>query len=125
MAEQIVPEVSEQITPEPGDGQNVESCVQSPEASSVKTSNQIRIIKRLPLVNNNAIDIIDSLPHFNGIHLRIPRYYVVNSVTKAQASVTPHVRAIAVLISSILARRMMSSNIVLQVSHSSFFVSYA
>ena len=140
MAEQIVPEVSEQITPGPGDGQNVESCVQSPEASSVKTSNQIRIIKRLPLVNNDAmvelhpddliigktsIDIIDSLSHFNGIHLRIPSYYVVNSVTKAQASVTPHVRAIAVLISSVLARRMMSSNIVLQVSHSSFFFSYA
>ena len=98
------------------------------------------MIKRLPLLNNDLIvelhpddliigktsmDILDSLPHFNGIHLRIPNYYVLNSVTKAQTSVTPHVRAIAVLISSILARRMMSSNIVLQVSTSSFFVSYA
>ena len=77
------------------------------------------------IIGKTSMDILDSLPHFNGIHLRIPNYYVLNSVTKAQTSVTPHVRAIAVLISSILARRMMSSNIVLQVSTSSFFVSYA
>ena len=144
MAEQIVPEVSayaaDSNKPDPTAQSISQSIVQSPADPLANISNQIRISRRLPMMNNDEVvelhpndliigrtsmDILDALPHFNGIYLRIPRYYVINSVTKAPSLITPHVRAIATMISSILARRMLSSNIVLQVSTVLLSVSYA
>ena len=102
---------------------------QNVDASSIELDSEVapvqqcdcRASSKLPHHRTTAIDILNSLPCLNGMQLRVPHYYVVNSVTNAQQLVTPNVRAIA----EILARRMMSSNIVLSVSTFLLFVSYA
>ena len=63
-----------------------------------------------------TVTTLEAMPYFNGIKLRIPRFYVLDATTCEKVPVTPHVRAVATLISAVLAKRFMATNINLQVS---------
>ena len=68
------------------------------------------------VLGEKSLTILHALPHFNGIKLRIPKCYVINALTSKKVEVTAQIRAVATMISAVLARRFTQSNINLQVS---------
>ena len=69
------------------------------------------------VIGKKSNKLLSTIPHFNGFNQRVPHVFVINSVTKARESFSPHLRAITAMLRSMLAQRLASVNITMQVSY--------
>jgi len=75
----------------------------------------VKIAHECTSIGQRTLMILNRVPRFKGIKTRIPEYYVLDKDTNRPISIVPHLNAIVMLLQSKLARKILPTNITLQV----------
>ena len=72
------------------------------------------------MIGLQSLRILKQVPSFNGISIRVPEVYVLDSVSMEEISLVPHLRALTTMIRSCMARRIVDNNIKLKACYKYF-----
>jgi len=67
------------------------------------------------IIGSRSIAVLNRVPKFKGIRARIPEFYLIETTSRSHIILVPHLRAITMLIHSIMARVILPTNITLAV----------
>jgi len=79
-------------------------------------NNVVKIDPEFLELGKRSLAVLVQVPRFKGIRNRLPEFYAIESTNNTKVSLVPHMRALTMFIHSLMATRIFSNNVNMDVS---------